>query len=63
MYGGERAKIEGFAEKLHLHARRLVFPHPAGGVLELEAELPVHMRDTYKSLGFHAPAPLAPLRG
>ena len=62
MYGGERAKIEGFAEKLHLHARRLVFPHPAGGVLELEAELPPHMRDTFKSLGFHAPAPVAPQR-
>jgi 23S rRNA pseudouridine955/2504/2580 synthase len=62
MYAGERAKVEGFSDKLHLHARRLVFPHPQGGTLELEAELPSHMRETFKSLGFHAPTPLKPQR-
>jgi 23S rRNA pseudouridine955/2504/2580 synthase len=55
MYGGETARIEGFAETLHLHARRLVLPHPRGGVLELEADPPGHMRESFERLGFHAP--------
>jgi len=63
MYGGEAARIEGFAENLHLHARRLVLPHPNGGVLELEADLPLHMRESFARLGFHAPAALIPRRG
>jgi 23S rRNA pseudouridine955/2504/2580 synthase len=59
MYGGETARIEGFAETLHLHARRLVLPHPQGGTLHLEADLPPHMRDTFARLGFHAPSAAA----
>jgi 23S rRNA pseudouridine955/2504/2580 synthase len=55
MYGGETARIDGFAETLHLHARRLVLPHPRGGKLQLEADLPSHMRDSFERLGFHAP--------
>jgi 23S rRNA pseudouridine955/2504/2580 synthase len=62
MYGGEIARVDGFAEKLHLHARRLVFPHPQGGVLELEADLPPHMRETFRLLGFQAPTAAAPSR-
>ncbi len=49
-YGGIFA--EGFADQLHLHARRLVVPHPDGGMLVLEAELPKHMREALKYLGF-----------
>jgi 23S rRNA pseudouridine955/2504/2580 synthase len=45
-----------------LHARRLVLPHPAGGTLTVEADLPPHMKATFKTLGFHAPAPLQPER-
>jgi len=56
MYGGETSRVEGLAEKLHLHARRLVFPHPAGGSLALEADLPEHMRETFRVMGFTAPA-------
>jgi 23S rRNA pseudouridine955/2504/2580 synthase len=52
-YGGIFA--EGFADQLHLHARKLVLPHPDGGVLTLEAELPAHMRDGMKYLGFSVP--------
>lgn len=52
-YGGIFA--EGFAEQLHLHARRLVLPHPDGGTLVLEAELPPHMRESLKYLGFSVP--------
>jgi 23S rRNA pseudouridine955/2504/2580 synthase len=60
MYGGEAARIEGFVETLHLHARRLVLPHPQGGTLHLEADLPSHMRDTFARLGFQAPSAAAP---
>ena len=47
--------VEGFAPQLHLHARRLVLPHPAGGSLVVEAELPPHMVATFRALGFTAP--------
>jgi 23S rRNA pseudouridine955/2504/2580 synthase len=43
---------EGFAPQLHLHARRLTFPHPEGGFLTVEAELPKHMRESFSHLGF-----------
>jgi 23S rRNA pseudouridine955/2504/2580 synthase len=46
---------EGFAPLLHLHARRLTFPHPEGGFLTVEAELPKHMRDSFSHLGFSVP--------
>ncbi len=54
--------VEGFSAMLHLHARRLVLPHPAGGRLAVEAPLPAHMAATFRALGFVAPAPLPPLR-
>src|SRR5271166_2699715 len=56
------ALIEGLSSDLHLHARRLVLPHPAGGTLTVEAALPPHMKGTFKMLGFHAPAPQPPER-
>jgi 23S rRNA pseudouridine955/2504/2580 synthase len=49
------ATVEGLSKELHLHARRLVLPHPAGGTLVVEADLPTHMRATFQTLGFHAP--------
>lgn len=49
------ALVEGLSSDLHLHARRLVLPHPAGGTLMVEADLPPHMAATFKTLGFHAP--------
>ena len=61
-YGGEVGQVEGLADKLHLHARRLVLPHPHGGTLELEAELPAHMRDTFRAIGFTAVKAAAPRR-
>lgn len=51
------ALVEGLSSDLHLHARRLVLPHPAGGTLTVEAGLPRHMAATFKTLGFHAPPP------
>jgi 23S rRNA pseudouridine955/2504/2580 synthase len=49
------ALVEGLSSDLHLHARRLVLPHPAGGSLTVEAALPPHMKATFKTLGFQAP--------
>ena len=37
------ATIDGLSSELHLHARALRLPHPAGGTLVVEAELPPHM--------------------
>ncbi|GBR08881.1 MULTISPECIES: RluA family pseudouridine synthase [Asaia] len=51
-YGGKAAHMEGFVDRLHLHARSLEFPHPAGGRLRVAAPLPPHMRTTFKDLGF-----------
>lgn len=45
-----------FSNKLHLHARSIRIPHPAGGVLALEAELPEHMTRTWVALGWDAAA-------
>ena len=55
------ATIAGLSEKMHLHARALVLPHPAGGRLRIETELPPHMRETFTTLGFDAPRPRPPL--
>lgn len=55
-YGGAAAHPEGFGDRtLHLHARALRIPHPEGGVLELAAPLPPHMRETFAFLGFDRP--------
>jgi len=61
-YGVEHSQPEGFEPGLNLHARALKFPHPDGGTLSLEADLPPHMRDTFKALGFEAPAAAKPRR-
>ncbi len=60
--GAGTALVEGLSDKLHLHARALDIPHPAGGRLVVEAELPPHMRDTFKTLGFEAGPAKAPRR-
>ncbi|HUB11313.1 MAG TPA: RluA family pseudouridine synthase [Acetobacteraceae bacterium] len=55
------ATVEGLSDDLHLHARALSLPHPAGGTLVVEADLPPHMTATFRTLGFHAP-PARPAR-
>ncbi len=52
----KKLHVEGLAMKLHLHARSLSVPHPAGGTLDVAAPLPPHMRDSFRLLGFTAPA-------
>ena len=60
VYGGVYS--EHFAQQLHLHARRLSFPHPEGGSLTVEAPLPKHMLDGLNYLGFPAPEAARPER-
>jgi 23S rRNA pseudouridine955/2504/2580 synthase len=48
------ATVAGLSSDLHLHARTLQLPHPAGGTLLVEADLPPHMTATFRTLGFHA---------
>ncbi len=49
-----RAIPENVEKKLHLLARRLVLPHPRGGVLDVTAPLPEHMRKSFDLFGFDA---------
>ena len=48
------------SSELHLHARALHLPHPDGGTLLVEADLPPHMTATFRTFGFHAPPARAP---
>lgn len=53
-YGGAGAHLGGHvaAHRLHLHARSLAIPHPAGGTLRIAAKLPPHMQRLWEFLGF-----------
>jgi 23S rRNA pseudouridine955/2504/2580 synthase len=53
-YGGSAAHLAGVvaAHGLHLHARSLAIPSPAGGLVRVTAPLPRHMRETWDLLGF-----------
>ncbi len=44
----------GMQNRLHLHARRIVIPHPSGGVIDVSAPLPPHMVQSWNLLGFDA---------
>jgi 23S rRNA pseudouridine955/2504/2580 synthase len=44
----------GIQNRLHLLARRLVVPHPRGGVVDVTAPLPPHMQQSWNLLGFDA---------
>ncbi|HTW52730.1 MAG TPA: RluA family pseudouridine synthase [Stellaceae bacterium] len=58
-YGGAAAHALGSsaAHRLHLHARSLEIPHPAGFVLKVTAPLPAHMWRMWEFLGFAGDAP------
>jgi 23S rRNA pseudouridine955/2504/2580 synthase len=45
---------DGVENKLHLLARRLILPHPKGGVLDVTAPLPPHMKKSWEMFGFDA---------
>lgn len=51
-YGGDIDLPDGVVGKLHLHARRIVFPHPRKGIIDITAPLPEHMKHTFQLFGF-----------
>ena len=51
--GGLDLPTEDIEPKLHLHARRLILPHPRGGKIDVTAPLPEHMRRTWDLLGLN----------
>ena len=63
-YGSVGAYLAGveISRKLHLHARAIRLPHPAGGELFVTAPMPPHMVASFRLLGFNesqAGAPFA----
>ncbi len=52
-YGGTGAflRMEGLARQVHLHARRLVIPHPERGVIDVTAPPPAYFAATLKTIG------------
>ena len=44
----------GLQNRLHLLARRIVIPHPRGGVIDASAPLPPHMLQSWNLLGLEA---------
>jgi 23S rRNA pseudouridine955/2504/2580 synthase len=44
----------GLQNRLHLLARRIVIPHPRGGVIDTSAPLPPHMLQSWNLLGLEA---------
>jgi 23S rRNA pseudouridine955/2504/2580 synthase len=53
-YGGLDDMPEGMDRKLHLHARRIIFPHPREGTIDITAPLPDHMLKSFELFGFDA---------
>jgi 23S rRNA pseudouridine955/2504/2580 synthase len=47
-----RAVPPGLEPRLHLLARRLVLPHPRGGLIDVTAPLPKHMKKSFDMFGF-----------
>jgi 23S rRNA pseudouridine955/2504/2580 synthase len=44
----------GIQNRLHLLARRIVIPHPRGGLIDATAPLPPHMQQSWNLLGLEA---------
>jgi 23S rRNA pseudouridine955/2504/2580 synthase len=53
-YGGDEGLPPTITHRLHLHARRIQFPHPREGRVDVVAPLPAHMLATFATLGFDA---------
>jgi 23S rRNA pseudouridine955/2504/2580 synthase len=61
-YGGAASRLEipGIARELHLHARSIELPRPAGRPVHVEAPLPKALQATWEAMGFPARPPLDP---
>ncbi|MCX7349878.1 MAG: RluA family pseudouridine synthase [Alphaproteobacteria bacterium] len=53
-YGGLDDLPDGMDRKLHLHARRIIFPHPREGTVDITAPVPDHMLKSFALFGFDA---------
>jgi 23S rRNA pseudouridine955/2504/2580 synthase len=54
-YQGDKDLPAGIENRLHLHARRISFPHPSGeGVVDVTAPLPPHMAQALAAFGFES---------
>jgi 23S rRNA pseudouridine955/2504/2580 synthase len=52
-YGGKDAFLSGtISRKMHLHARRIRIDHPDGGRIDVTAEMPTHIAESFADLGF-----------
>ena len=52
-YGGKDAFLTGtISRKMHLHARRIRIDHPQGNQIDVRADLPPHMQNSFADLGF-----------
>ena len=61
LYGGDKPNalpMNELGQGLHLHARRLIIPHPRKGMIDVTAPLSAEMRKTFKWFSFdeHAAA-------
>lgn len=58
LYGkeAEALPLEALGQGLHLHARRLIIPHPRRGTIDVVAPLGAEMQKTWKWFGFDANA-------
>lgn len=53
-YEGDRTVPAAIDNRLHLHARKIAFPHPrTGKTIEVKAPLPSGMAKTFETLGFN----------
>jgi 23S rRNA pseudouridine955/2504/2580 synthase len=43
----------GVQNRLHLHARRIIIPHPDKGLIDVTAPMPPHMRQSWNLLGLY----------
>ena len=48
----EFAFAGGIQNRLHMHARRIIIPHPDKGVIDVTAPMPPHMRQSWNLIGF-----------
>ncbi|HYE46235.1 MAG TPA: RluA family pseudouridine synthase [Caulobacter sp.] len=52
-YGNEASAALSGGLKLQLHARRIVCPHPTGGLLDITAPISPELRAGFERFGFH----------
>ncbi|NBU28544.1 MAG: RluA family pseudouridine synthase, partial [Caulobacteraceae bacterium] len=52
-YSNEASTALSSGLKLQLHARRLVAPHPSGGLIDIVAPISPELRAGFERFGFH----------